>query len=555
MSDTPSTLQATLEVLGGVGLFIFGIRMMSEGLQRIAGNRFRSILDKAVATRISAALLGTSIASLLQSSNSASILTIGFLNAGLISIYQALAIFLGASLGASLAIQFIAFQPYLLALIFVFAGISLKLLFKRNSLTNAGGLLLGAGILFIGLRTMQSGLSFLSESAFIRFMEHYVFAWRIGAVFFGALITFILQSSSIATGIIIALCGSGAISFNDSISVIIGSNLGTSFLTLIAAIGGTLYARNAALLNFAINISAVIIALIFFPILINTVFFFTPVQSVFSSEIINSVGFSPTPDDLPRLLANAHTLFSLFMIIVFLPLIGFLSRSIKLSAGADISAHPEYLDKRVINTPTIAMIQSTKEIIRMSHIMTSMYRDIIHLFYRFDSKSVRRIMDMENAIDSIHKELSNYLVLISRKSFDQDLTNKLPLFIQTVNQIEHLADINMRLLMLIREKKNEKISFSTHAMSEMKKLAAAVDEMIKLADLSAEIEDNFVNDLSIQERNVEIVREAAVSGHLKRMKTGQCSVEAGFLYNDMITALVNISDSAANLIRTWGKFE
>ena len=549
-----SSLQAAFEVLGGGGLFIFGIRMMSEGLQRIAGNRFRAVLDKVVSSRISAALLGTSIATLLHSSSSASILTVGFLNAGLISIYQALAIFLGASLGASLAVQFIAFQPYMLALAAVFAGIILKLLFKRNFLANTGELLLGAGILFIGLRIMQSGLSFWSGSAFMQFLDHYVFAWRISAVLFGSLLTFILQSSSAATGIIIALCGSGIITFNESVGMIVGSNLGTAFMTLFAAIGGTLNARKAALVNLVINITSVILALIFFPILIKAVLFLSPSYGLYIPDLLNSQSYAPLKGDLPRLIANAHTIFSMFMIIVFLPLIGFLSRSVKLSGSStEISAYSVFLDKRVINTPTIAMIQASKEVTRLSNVVTSMHRDTVHLLYRFDAKSVRRIIETKNAVDSIHSQLSNYLVLLSRKNSDREISIKLPFLLQAVNQLEHLADINMRLLMLIQKKKTEKISFSTNAMSELKKLAASVDEMVKLAVISVVLDDNYQQEISAIKGKIEEIREAATSGHLKRMKTGHCSIEAGFLYNDMITLLVNISDSSANLIETKGK--
>ncbi|NVN97935.1 MAG: Na/Pi cotransporter family protein [Geobacteraceae bacterium] len=551
-----SSLQAAFEALGGGGLFIFGIRMMSEGLQRIAGNRFRTILDKVVSSRISAALLGTSIASLLHSSNSASILTVGFLNAGLISIYQALAIFLGASLGASLAVQFIAFQPYLLALAAVFAGIFLKLFFKRNFLANTGELLLGAGILFIGLRTMQSGLSFLSGSTFMQFLDHYVFAWRISAVLFGSLLTFILQSSSAATGIIIALCGSGIVTFNESIGIIIGSNLGTAFMTLFAAIGGTSNARKAALVNLIINITSVILVLFFFPMLIKAVLVLTPSYDLYIPDMLNSQSYTPLKGDLPRLIANAHTIVSLFMVIIFLPLIGFLSRSVKLSGSStEISAHSDFLDKRVINTPTIAMIQASKEVARMSHVVTSMYRDTVHLLYRFDAKSARRIIEMENAVDSIHCQLSNYLVLLSRKSFDRDISIKLPLLLQAVNQLEHLADINMRLLMLIQKKKTEKISFSTNAMSELKKLAASVDEIVNMAEISVELDENYMQELSALRSKTGEIRETAIAGHLKRMKTGHCSIEAGFLYNDIITLLINTSDSSANLIEIKGELE
>jgi len=553
---TPPSLQAAIEALGGGGLFIFGIRIMSEGLQRIAGNRFRTLLGKAVSNRISAALLGTSLASLLQSSSSASILTVGFLNAGLISIYQALAIFLGTSLGAALAVQFIAFQPSIFALGAIFAGILFKFFFKRRFMVNTGELLLGAGILFLGLRIMESGLANFSESTVLRTLDNYVFAWRISAVLFGSLLTFIVQSPSIATGIVIAFCGSGLVTFNEAVGIVVGANLGTAFITLFASIGGTLYARKAAIVNLLINFTAICFALLLFPLLIKSVIFFTPISGQFPAEILTSTAFTPAKADLPRLIANAHTIFSIFMILTFLPLIGFLSRSVKFVRTAeDLSAHPRFLDKRVLNTPTIALMQAANEINRMSRIVTSMYGEILLLMYRFDARSLRNIFETENAVDSLHKELSNFLVLLSRESLNPENSMKLPLFLQLVNQLEHLADITMKLLSAMQKKKVEKISFSTQAMTELKRLAAAVNEIIEMTVTPEAAKLHDSNEIAALKLKIAEIREAAVAGHVKRMKTGHCSVEAGFLYNDMINVFVSIANRSCNLGDTWRSIE
>jgi len=548
---TPS-LQATVEALGGGGLFIFGIRIMSEGLQRIAGNRFRTLLAKAVSSRISAALLGTSLASILQSASSASILTVGFLNAGLISIYQALAILLGTTLGAALAVQFIAFQPATLALAAIFIGVFLKFFFKRRVIVNAGELLLGAGILFLGLRIMENGLEFFSTSTVLRALDHYVFAWRISAVLFGSLLTFIVQSPSIATGIVIALCGSGLITFNEAVGIVIGANLGTAFITLFAALGGTIAARKAAITNLLINFTAILFGLLLFPLLIKSVIFFSPIAGQFSAKILTSPEFSPPRADLPRLIANAHTIFSLFMIIIFLPLIGYLSRTIKfVRSSEEFSAHPKFLDRRILNTPTIALMQAANEINRMAQIVTSMYDEIVLLIYRFDARSLRKIIEMENAVDSLHKELSNFLVLLSREGLDPENAMKLPQLLQLVNQLEHIADINIKLLSGLQKKKVEKITFSTHAMTELKRLAASVNEMLAMtvSPENAKLHDSEA--INAAKCNIEKIREAAIAGHVKRMKNGQCTVEAGFLYNDLITALVSISNRSANLHTDW----
>lgn len=549
---TPPSLQAVVEALGGGGLFIFGIRMLSEGLQRIAGKRFRALLEKAVASRLSATLLGTTLAALLQSASSASILTVGFLNAGLISLYQALAVFLGTSLGAALAVQFIAFQPSLFALGAIFTGVLLKFFFKRRFIVNSGELLLGAGILFLGLRIMESGLIYFSESTVLRSLDNYVFAWRISAVLFGSLLTFIVQSPSIATGIVIALCGSGIVTFHEAVGIVVGANLGTAFITLFAAVGGTLYTRKAAITNLLINFTAILGALLLFPLLIKIVIFVSPISGQFPAEMLTTPQFIPPKTSLPRLIANAHTVFSVFTILVFLPLVGYLSRTVKfVSTSEELSAHPRFLDKRVLNTPTIALMQASNEINRMARIVTAMYGEVMQLIYRFDARSLRTIIEMENAVDALHKELSNFLVLLSRENLDPENSMKLPQFLQLVYQLELLADLNMKLLTGIQKKKGEKITFSTTAMTELKRLAAAVNETVVMtvSPDDARLHDSAAIRASLS--GVESISEAAIAGHIKRMKTGHCSVEAGFLYNDLITDLVNIAVSSANLSNSW----
>src|SRR6185369_14457354 len=435
-------------------------------------------LEKVLSSRISAALLGTCLASLLQSSSSASILVVGFLNAGLISLYQALAIFLGTALGATVAVQFIAFQPAGFALLVIFLGVLLKFVFKRSYLVNSGDLLLGAGLLFLGLRIMESGLSPISQSAILQGINEYVFAWPISAVLFGALITLLVQSPAAATGIVIALCGSGLISFNESIGMVLGCNLGTGFIAVIAAASGTATARKAAFVNLLINFMAVLLGIMLIPLLIKSVVYFSPLKNHFTAEIIAASRIAPPRPYLLRMIANAHTIFSLFTVFIFLPLIGFLARAIKSSGKADnLSAHTEFLDARVLNTPTIALLQAKNEIVRMSSMASTMYDDLEHLLYRSDARGIRRIMAAEDALDTLHKQISNFLVLLSRRDVDPENSVRIPLLLQLSSEIEQFGDLNEKFLASFQKKKSDKIHFSPHAMTDLKRLAAAVGDI------------------------------------------------------------------------------
>jgi phosphate:Na+ symporter len=551
MSDLSSLpLQSLAEIMGGGSLFVYGIKLMSEGLQMLAGNRFRSILEKILSSRISAALLGTCLASLLQSSSSASILVVGFLNAGLISLYQALAIFLGTALGATVAVQFIAFQPAKFALVVIFFGVLLKFFFKRRYLVNSGELLLGAGLLFLGLRIMESGLSPISQSTILQGINDYVFAWHISAVIFGALVTLLVQSTSAATGIVIALCGSGLITFNESIGMVLGCNLGTAFIALFAAISGTVMSRRAAFVNLLINFTAVLLGVLLFPLLIKSVIYFSPMPYQFPTETVNSSAFAPSRDYLPRMIANAHTIFSLFMVCMFLPLVGVLARAVKLSGNSDtLSAHTEFLDARVLNTPTIAILQAKNEIVRMSAMAATMYDDLEHLLYRSDARGIRRIMEAEEALDTLHRQISNFLVLLSHNEIDPDNSMRIPLLLQLSYEIEQFGDLNVKFLSYLQKKKGERIHFSQHAMTDLKRLAAAVGDIAGRLNSLMEAQPDILQAIDDLRVNIDEIRDNALEGHVKRMKSGHCSVESGFLYNDMVATMISLSECSSNIVR------
>jgi phosphate:Na+ symporter len=553
-------LSSLAEAMGGAGLFILGMKTISEGLQHFAGNRFRVVVERVSRNRVSAAFIGTCLASLLQSGSSASIIVVGFINAGLISLYQALAFLLGTSLGATVAVQLIAFQVSGIALPSIFIGILLKFFCKKRYLVNAGELVLGAGLIFLGLNIMGSGFAPISQSAIIKSINEYVFAWRISAVLFGALITFLVQSSLTSIGITIVLCGSGLISFTEAVDMVIGSNLGIAMITLLAALSGTLAAKRAAIINIIINSLAILLVLLLYPLFLKVVTLFTPGSFDIPLHMFSTPAFTPEKSLLPRLIANTHTLFNIFMLLLFLPLIGFFTRSaLSLSQGksdtGNLAPYPQFLDIRVINTPTIAMLQSRNEIRRMSEIASSMIDDLVRLFYRFDAKGARLILEKETALDALQKQISNFLVLLSRQHIDFDESIRIPVMLHIVNGLEELGDLSVVILEKLQKKKYEKIHFSINAMSDLKKLAASVSEVVMILDSDT---DFTSEDQARADELAAVIREMKdeiLAGHVKRMKSGSCTVEAGLLYNDIVASFVKLSEGSSSIIKTWRELE
>lgn len=540
-------LQYILEALGGLGLFILGMKTMSEGLQKLAGDRFRRLLERVAGNRLTAALLGTTLSSLLQSSSAAGIITISFVNAGLVSLYQALGILLGTGIGTTLAVQFIAFKITSFALPSIFIGVGLKYFGRRRRWVNAGELVLGAGLLFLGLRIMESNLLPLQQSSLIFNSDTYFISKRFTAVLLGAFLTFIVQSSSAAIGIVMALVGSGLVSFDTGAAMVVGELLGTSSITAIAAIGGTLEAKRTVFFYFLINLFAVSVAMLFFPSFLKLV------------QLISPAG-GTSPSAVSRILANAHTLFNTLNACVFLPLIGFFARSAPaIIPGRERSAEVEqrsvFIDSRVLNTPPIALMQVRNELRRMGEITRTMYCELVEQFYRFDARRSSGIMQKEATIDILQRDISDFLVSLSRQPLATKDSLAIPVMLQTVSDLEHIGDQSEAILTYLQRKKEEKLLFSGTAMSDIRILARKVEDFVRLATETLDSSDDAVAaDARQMHEEIVVLGETMQNAHIKRLASGKCNVRAGIIYSDMIMAFTKIADSCYNIIETTKEF-
>lgn len=537
------TILYVLEALGGLGLFILGMKTMTDGLQKLAGDKFRRALERIAGNRLAAALLGSSLSSLLQSSSAACIITIGFVNAGLISLYQALGILLGTGIGTTLAVQFIAFKITSFALPAIFVGVVLRFFVRRRRWVNAGELLLGAGLLFLGLRVMEANLQPLQQNAIILGHDTFLISKHFTSVLFGALLTLLVQSGSTAIGIVMALAGSGLVSFETGAAMVLGELVGTSVITAFASIGGTIEAKRAVFFYFVINIFAVTVVMIFFPS------FLELVRTISPALLDSSTAVS-------RVLANTHTVFSILSACIFLPLIGFFARSAShIIPGSEravsVEARTIFIDNRVINTPPIALLQARNELRRMADITRSMYGEMTAQFVRYDAKRSAAIEQKENAVDIIQRDLSDFLVNLSRNPLPPEETMDIPVMLQLISELEHVADQSEAILDYLRKKKEEKLVFSTIAMTEIRNLSRKVDELVLLAADSVESASPDAPERGRGVRDeVMQMREAMLRGHIKRLSNGKCTVRAGIIFADMIAAFAKISDSCLTIIET-----
>jgi len=540
-----------LEALGGLGLFILGMKTMSDGLRRLAGGGLRRFIERVAGNRLSAALTGSCLSSLLQSSGAASILIIGFVNAGLLSLFQALGMLIGTGLGTALAVQFIAFRITVLSLPAVFTGVVLRQFSKRRRWTFLGEILLGFGLLFFGLEIMESRFAPLGQSAIFQ-SYHSILADRlILSVLAGGLLTFLVQSGSAAIGIIIALAGSGAIGFQQAAAMIPGEVLGTAALAGIGAIGGTPEARRTVIYYALLAVLAVAFLLFLFPLYLDLIARVTP-----AAGISGSAGHAASKPAMARALANGYLVFSLLLAIFSLPSIGFFARTAarlrsRKEGAFDVEPRSKFLDFRVIDTPTLAFLQAGNELKRMAQAAFSMLTETTQQFYEFNAKKTAVIERRESLLDVLQRDISAFLVALARQQIDTEITAEIPGFLSTVNDLEEIGDNCEIIMECLRRKKEGDVYFSETAMDEIKGLAEKVSYLTGLAvDCLDSLETPDHGIVAGKKDDILQRAEELKANHLERLSKGACSVIAGLLFMDIVSAYAEIGEHAYAIIET-----
>lgn len=341
-----------LPLLGGLALFLYGMRIMGEGLQKVAGDRMRKFLEVVTGFPVIGVLVGAIVTSIIQSSSATTVMVVGFVNAGLMTLRQAISVIMGANIGTTVTAQLIAFKLTDYVMPIIALGFAMYFFSKRRQFKYIGFFILGFGILFLGLNTMADAMAPLREyKGFTDFIILFGDYPLLG-VFLGIIMTMLIQSSSATIGILMAMATQGLVPLGTAIPVLLGDNIGTCITAVLASIGAGLSARRAAMAHVCFNSAGTIIFLIFLP---------------FFKEFVLMI--SP-PADIARQIANAHTSFNVLNTLIFLPMIGLLERLVvNIVAGeeVEIKRGPMYLDERFLNSPSIALSLATKEIIRMAY--------------------------------------------------------------------------------------------------------------------------------------------------------------------------------------------
>lgn len=528
-------------LIGGIGFFIIGMQLMSGALQKYAGEGLKKVLEKMTSNRVTGTIVGTVVTAVIQSSTATTVMVVGFVNAGLMNLLQALSIILGANLGTTLTAQLLAFDIVAFALPAVGIGMCLKVFSKNAKTQYLGEMLLGFGMLFIGLDIMKDSFVPLRNTEGFRDMFLYFSINPVLAVFAGAVLTIIIQSSTATIGITIALASTGLIDFYTACAFVLGENVGTTITANIAAINANRTARQAALGHLLLNIIGVTYMLLLLPYFLEVVDFLTPNDP----DFIAADGSKPY---IARHIANLHTGFNIVNMLVFLPLLHYLAKAcefiIKPEKEADKLVR---LNENIMSTPPIAVQQAKQEVVRMSVLAGEMVAITKNYFVNKDETELKNVKVLEGKLDIFEKEISNFLVKLATKNVSQQSVSDINEMHHIIHNLEKIGDYSESIYNGIKKIRKKEIVFSEAANGE---LAEIYEVVLRFYENTMEhfIQEGKAVRINTDDEDViDAMRKKFKKNHIKRLNAGECSIDAGLIYVDILNNLEKIGDHTFNI--------
>ena len=527
------TIFVIISLLGGLGLFIYGMKIMGDGLENAAGEGLKSILEKVTKNPIIAVVVGAIVTAVIQSSSATTVMVVGFVNAGLMNLAQAAGIIMGANIGTTITAQLVAFKLTDIAPLFVFVGAMFVMFAKMKKKKEIGNIILGFGILFIGMGMMSEAMEPLRYSETFQYILLTISdKWYLGVIA-GALITAVLQSSSATTGILVALANAGAISIAGALPIVLGCNIGTCITAMLSTVGTSKTAHRAAMLHLIFNVTGTII---FLPLL----------ATGWLAQIVSS--FS---DVVSKQIANAHTIFNITNTLIMLPLIPILIKIVNLlipGEDEDESQGPKYIDDRLLETPVIAAGQVIKETIRMA---TKAKKGLVlsmDAFKKNDQSLVEKVYENEKTINILEEAITTYLVKLSKCDLSDKEKNIVAATFHIVNDIERIGDHAENLADLTVQKINKSLDYSEDALSELDSIYGSTLEALDIAIESYENRDvNKAKSIAEVEAQIDKKQRKYRDLHIKRLYDGRCNAYTGAIFLDMLSNLERIGDHATNI--------
>ncbi len=542
-----------ITTLGGLGMFILGMKMMTDGLQMSAGKRIKSILSAVSSNRVVGFVTGAMVTAMVQSSSATTVMLIGFVTAGLMTLQQAVGMILGANVGTTVTAQLIAFNLTKMALPAIALGVVLKYFTQKKKTRYIGDVILGFGLLFYGMTVMKLGLAPIkSDPAFLVFFTKFDPS-NVGGlllcVVVGAGLTVMVQSSSATIGLTMTLASQGLLTFPGAMALVLGENIGTTITAQLATIGSNnINAHRTARAHTMFNVFGVTLMLCVFPLFIHIVETLTlslgagPVDQVVGEDVVN----------IARYIANGHTLFNVINALFFLLILPWLIKvaimlSPKEEEDVDYLRLPNFGD-RFIDTPIAAIVEARSEILRMAETAQYTFRKTVKRISDRDYKKLAKWRQVENHLDDMQREIMAYLTRIYQGDVSESESKEISSLMRMTNNIERVGDSVENIAQAIEDMIEGKLAFTAKATADLNQLVDQVAEFLKLITASMRHRPpNFMNRADSLENAIDAMREKFRDDHIQRLRSSECNIDQGLVYVNLLTNLEKIGDYCFNI--------
>ena len=527
-----------LSLAGGLGLFLFGMDLMSDSIEKVAGARLRRILEIFTTNRFTGMLVGIVFTGIIQSSSACTAMVVSFVNSGLMNLYQAAGVIFGANIGTTITSQLVSLNLSAAAPVILLCGVLVMMFSKKEKVRKFAEVIVGFGILFTGLSTMSSGMAEMKNVPevveLMKSLKNPLFATLVGTV-----LTAVIQSSSVTVSIVLLLANQGFLDLGICLYIILGCNIGACATALIASLPGKKDAKRAALIHFWFNVlgTALIYVILFFarePII----------------HMIQSISA-----DNGRFVANAHTIIKVFQVIVLFPFSGAIVKLASVTVpgedkkvGYRESYQLNYIGEKVVFNPATAVVEVIKELDRMASLASENLNRAMNALITLDEEDIEEVYEVEKNINFLNHAITNYLVKINQTTLPIEDLKSLGALFHVVNDIERIGDHAENVADAARQRREGDIQISKEAQRELGEMLDMVNTIIQYAiEMFAKSDDRHMNEVLVLEEKVDNKERELQQRHVERLARGECTPEAGMIFSDIVSGLERVADHATNI--------
>ncbi len=541
------SISIILSMAGGLGLFLYGMRIMSDSIEKVAGAKLRGILERLTTNRFMAILVGVFFTAVVQSSSACTVMVVSFVNSGLMTLTQAAGVILGANVGTTVTALLVSFKLEKAAPVILLAGVLILMFVKKQKISRWGEAIIGFGVLFMGLSSMSGAMSGMKDSPEILHMFASLQS-PLMAVLLGTVLTAVIQSSSVTVSILVLLANQGMMGIDICMFTILGCNIGSCATAMIASLSGKKDAKRAAAIHLIFNVIGTVIV---FLVLLATV-------DTFAAALMAFTGNNPG-----RVVAYAHISIKIFQVVLLMP---FIRQIVKLTyvlvpgddkkIGYRDSYQLKYIGEKVVLNPATAVVEVIKELDRMGSLANENLNRAMNALITLDQDEINEVYEVEKNIDFLSHAITNYLVKINQTTLPIEDLKSIGALFHVVNDIERIGDHAENIVDAAVQREKTGVGFSKAAQRELGEMIDMVNTILRFSfEMFVKSTEEHVEDIRNLEEAIDEKEKELQQRHIERLSNNECTPEAGAMFSDIVSGLERVADHATNIAFANSYFE